>query len=236
LSWESTDDNITYDLSVWEYIMEASIKNEVEGIEEHARGRVVYSREGVKGNSHKIEKTLNPYTRYFWSVKKSGTNKWSTFNYYFFASGKSEIKGNHFVFFETGGLDNNVSNLVISNELDSKKFIPAKGRANIYITHNLKSVFIPPPKGCNFIVTIDGRQLGGMVFDTYHWISIEAGPHVIIISSAVNTDTIELGAVEGKNYFFDLKINAIGGVELEEMDEKNGKEVVLKNQLITLPL
>jgi hypothetical protein len=61
------------DLGIWE-----SSSNIWSGRE---MGRRVYFKEGIEGGKHLIEKDLEPDKVYYWSIKGTGTTKWSTANY-----------------------------------------------------------------------------------------------------------------------------------------------------------
>lgn len=60
-SWRSFDgENVTYDLQVW---------NATGGMTVFKPGSVAYQKEGIVGNSHKLESPLMPSQMYFWSVR-----------------------------------------------------------------------------------------------------------------------------------------------------------------------
>ena len=47
------------------------------------KGILVYSYQNLNGNSHKVDKKLDPDTCYFWTVRKHSENDngWSNYNY-----------------------------------------------------------------------------------------------------------------------------------------------------------
>lgn len=81
LIWESSPDTAAiYDLIVYECLKEESFWKGVR----RSVGDQVYYRDGIQGNTHKIEIVLKPYTEYYWSVRIRNGNKiseWSRYDY-----------------------------------------------------------------------------------------------------------------------------------------------------------
>ncbi len=75
MRWETfSGENVTYDLKIWK--AKVGSRTQV--------GVVVYSREGLSGNVHRLETSLSPSTTYTWSVRarfvkdgKARVTEWS---------------------------------------------------------------------------------------------------------------------------------------------------------------
>ena len=85
LQWQSASgQNLQYDLIIWETTWGGVISSKVGKPLYLQKGRVVYYKESIQGNSHKIDVTLEPDTYYFWSVRTRTENTlsdWSTYEY-----------------------------------------------------------------------------------------------------------------------------------------------------------
>jgi hypothetical protein len=89
LKWKSTDSNTTkYDLIVYRATMRAVKETLIPSGREpvyYVPGEEVYYREGIEGNSHRIEQPLLPAMIYVWSVRtRDGSNvgPWSTYSFH----------------------------------------------------------------------------------------------------------------------------------------------------------
>ena len=69
LKWKGVDGSKKYDLAIWNSI-------QVEGFPQ--RRKIIYEKTALSGTSHKIETILDPGQFYFWSVRETGSEKWST--------------------------------------------------------------------------------------------------------------------------------------------------------------
>ena len=67
--WEESASNATYDFAIWDAVGAGEI---------YDIGKLVYLREGLRGTSHVPGMTLLPMKKYFWSVRLSGDDEWST--------------------------------------------------------------------------------------------------------------------------------------------------------------
>ena len=94
LVWEGEDANIKkYDLIIYTGVLKKFGVEGFGGYSYYTKGRQVYNREGIKGNTHKVEKLLDPNMVYVWAVRGyKGENKeqWSTYD---FQKGYIPIKG-----------------------------------------------------------------------------------------------------------------------------------------------
>lgn len=81
LAWEcSPDTAAVYDLIIYECLKEESFWKGVK----RTIGDQVYYREGIRGNTHKIEMALKPRQEYYWSVRVRNVNQiseWSRYDY-----------------------------------------------------------------------------------------------------------------------------------------------------------
>jgi hypothetical protein len=70
--WQAASPGLTADLAIWE-----AVKSHPGGNYD-IRGRLVYHKEGLTGEEHRLDKPLDPDTTYFWSIKPTGTTAWAT--------------------------------------------------------------------------------------------------------------------------------------------------------------
>ena len=86
--WHTNSPDQKVDLVIWQAVkktdqqVKTEIKQRGNGTVPplYTQGPTVYSKEGIVGGSHQIENDLIPDAVYYWSIKPTGTNKWSTFN------------------------------------------------------------------------------------------------------------------------------------------------------------
>jgi hypothetical protein len=68
MKWEG-DRSQKYDLAIWD-----SVTVDI-APQKH---KIIYKKTGISGNSHKLEIVLEPSKMYFWSVRETGSEEWST--------------------------------------------------------------------------------------------------------------------------------------------------------------
>jgi hypothetical protein len=115
-----------------------------------------------------------------------------------------------------------------SKESDSeaKEFVPAPNKANIYI---FRSGYLGG--SLLFQTIIDGKNVGGLAPETYQFVSVAPGEHVIAVTSQENEQQVKIEAEQGKDYFFKVSPHTIGllfwAVGIEPVTEKEGREQVM---------
>jgi hypothetical protein len=68
VKWEG-DSSKKYDLAIWDSVTIDILPQ---------KHKIIYQRTGLNGNSHKLEIVLEPSKWYFWSVRETGSEQWST--------------------------------------------------------------------------------------------------------------------------------------------------------------
>ena len=120
-----------------------------------------------------------------------------------------------------------------SSEKDqaAKLFIPAVGRANIYVARSGNG----PGGSDSFDLKFDGVKVCRLAASTYFVISAEPGPHEVSVSLYGITSSATLLAVAGNNYFFEVTARPgfIGAEPVLKvvMLPSLGKFMVRQNQL-----
>ncbi len=91
--WEDKGPGVTYDIAIWDAVWSPPEQKKTSLTKAilfgnpstkpgyFSVGSKIYFREGLQSPSHKLEETLLPGKRYFWSVKLSTSENWSTYNY-----------------------------------------------------------------------------------------------------------------------------------------------------------
>ena len=62
-----------YDLAIWNTILVDNI---------YQRRKIIYEKTGLNGTVHKVGVVLNPDSLYYWSVRETGSEAWSTVTFY----------------------------------------------------------------------------------------------------------------------------------------------------------
>lgn len=97
--WEGVNLNKgqTWDFAIWDAVRSIGTV-----VSQYSPGMQIYYRQGLKETSHKPEIQLLPLKKYFWSVKLSGAERWTTFDC---VVGVKDVMGRSFehylFFFET---------------------------------------------------------------------------------------------------------------------------------------
>lgn len=107
---------------------------------------------------------------------------------------------------------------------------PSQGNAGVYIYRD--SVF---GKALKKDVWIDGKCVGESAPDVYFYTEVEGGKsHKVDTQSEFSPNTLELMFESGKNYFIRQFIKMgvfIGGADLEQIPEEQGKKDVAKLEM-----
>lgn len=81
LKWSGKVAGQTYDLVLWDTVP----GKDINGITVRKPRKIIYHKTGLIGTTHTVEILLEPSTSYYWSVRETGSEKWSTVT--FFAAG-----------------------------------------------------------------------------------------------------------------------------------------------------
>jgi len=68
LKWENRAVSKKYDLAIWDSLC-------------GQRRKIIYEKTALSGTSHKVEIVLSPDSLYFWSVRETGSETWSTIHF-----------------------------------------------------------------------------------------------------------------------------------------------------------
>lgn len=83
-------------------------------------------------------------------------------------------------------------------------------------------------------IMVDGTPIGESARKVYFYQVVEPGEHTISTESEFSDNSIVVDASEGRNHFIRqyIKLGAfVGGANLEEVDEKEGRQGVLSSNL-----
>jgi hypothetical protein len=88
------------------------------------------------------------------------------------------------------------------SDAQAKQFSPAPGKSNLYVSRpgELTIFGKPAPYG----VTLDGKEVGGIVPDMYFCFALDPGNHTLSASCQDGIDTVTLRVEAGKNYYYQL--------------------------------
>ena len=119
------------------------------------------------------------------------------------------------------------------SDAQAKQFLPPQGKGDVYIAR--PSEFVLLGKSTPYAITVDGKQVGGLMPGMYYCIALEPGNHAFIASSESSITNVTVPVEAGKNYYYQLTaLNAsdntvklsLGRVILEPM----GKLIVQNNK------
>lgn len=119
-----------------------------------------------------------------------------------------------------------------SNERDSeaKKFsAPSEGNAGVYIYRNS---FVG--QALKKDIFIDGKKIGESANKVYFFKELPAGEHTFSTESEFSPNDLVLTLESGLNYFIEQYIKMgvfVGGANLKQVSEEEGKKQVLKTNL-----
>jgi len=87
-------------------------------------------------------------------------------------------------------------------DAEAKQFAPPDGKGNLYIQRANERVLFGQPTP--FAVTVDGREVGGIVPGMYYYFPLEPGRHTLSASSEVSIAHETVNVEPGKNYFYQI--------------------------------
>ncbi len=112
----------------------------------------------------------------------------------------------------------------VTEDTEAKAFAPPPGKAGVYIARNSILAY-----GVLFQIIVDGKMVGGIAKDTYHWLAVEPGEHSVVVMSRENQDMVEFTAEEGQNYFYIVEPGMGWGsarANIKPLEEGEGQKVV----------
>lgn len=104
----------------------------------------------------------------------------------------------------TGGYTPPAPSPLASPESDEqgKQFVPPEGRGNVYVQRVNELILFGQPTP--FGVTLDGKEVGGIVPGMYYCFSLEPGTHTLSATSEVSIAHETVHVEPGKNYFYQI--------------------------------
>ncbi|HUI70243.1 MAG TPA: DUF2846 domain-containing protein [Spirochaetia bacterium] len=87
-------------------------------------------------------------------------------------------------------------------DAQAKQFVPPDGKGNLYIQRASEFVLLGQPTP--FAVTIDGREVGGIVPGMYYCFPLDPGRHTLSASSEASIAHEAVTVEAGKNYFYQI--------------------------------
>jgi hypothetical protein len=110
-----------------------------------------------------------------------------------------------------------------ASDAQAKQFVPPQGKANLYVSRPGEFTLFgkPTPYG----VTLDGKEVGGIMPGMYFCFALEPGDHTLSATCQDSIDSIKVHADAGKNYYYQLSTStadnktkmSLGLVILESM-------------------
>ena len=119
------------------------------------------------------------------------------------------------------------------SDAHAKQFLPPQGKGNVYVAR--PSEFVLLGKSTPYAITVDGKQVGGLMPGMYYCVALEPGNHALSASSEGSISNVTVPAEAGKNYYYQLTASnasdntvrlSLGWVILEPM----GKLMVQNNK------
>ncbi|HVO37676.1 MAG TPA: DUF2846 domain-containing protein [Spirochaetia bacterium] len=88
------------------------------------------------------------------------------------------------------------------SDAQAKQFVPAQSKGNLYIQRANEFVIFGQP--VPFAVTLDGREIGGIIPGMYYCLELEPGNHTLSASAEVSIAHETVRVEAGKNYFYQI--------------------------------
>ena len=119
------------------------------------------------------------------------------------------------------------------SDAQAKQFLPAQGKGNVYVAR--PSEFVLLGKSTPYAVTLDGKQVGGLMPGMYYCVALVPGNHALSASSEASITNMTVSVEAGRNYYYQLTASnasdnnvklSLGWVILEPM----GKLMVQNNK------
>jgi hypothetical protein len=80
--------------------------------------------------------------------------------------------------------------------------MPPQGKGNVYIAR--PSEFVLLGKSTPYAITVDGKQVGGLMPGMYYCIALEPGNHALSAASETSVSNATASVEAGKNGYFQL--------------------------------
>ncbi len=88
------------------------------------------------------------------------------------------------------------------SDAQAKQFTQSQGKGSLYVQRKSELVLLGQPTP--FAVTVDGREVGGIVPGMYYCFALEPGNHTLSVSSEVRIAHATVTVEAGKNYFYQI--------------------------------
>jgi hypothetical protein len=89
------------------------------------------------------------------------------------------------------------------SDAQAKQFAPPAGKGNVYVV-GPNNEFVILGKPTAYALTVDGKQVGGLVGGMYYCFSLGPGQHTMSASAEVSISHVTVNVEAGKNYFYQL--------------------------------
>jgi len=119
------------------------------------------------------------------------------------------------------------------SDTQAKQFLPPPGKGDVYVAR--PSEFVLLGRSTPYAITVDGKQVGGLMPGMYYCVALEPGNHALSASSESSITNMTVAVEAGKNYYYQLTASnasdnaaklSLGWVILEPM----GKLMVQNNK------
>jgi Protein of unknown function (DUF2846) len=89
-----------------------------------------------------------------------------------------------------------------ASDAQAKKFAPPQGKGNVYVSRPGEFTILgkPTPYG----VTLDGKEVGGIMPDMYFCFTLEPGDHTLSATCRDSIYSVTVRAEAGKNSYYQL--------------------------------
>lgn len=93
------------------------------------------------------------------------------------------------------------------SDAQAKQFSPPQGKGNLYVSRAGEFTVFgrPAPYG----ITLDGKEVGGIMPDMYFCFALEPGTHTLSASCQDSIDPITVRVEAGKNYYYQLNTSTV---------------------------
>jgi hypothetical protein len=89
----------------------------------------------------------------------------------------------------------------------AKQFVPAEGKANLYVARNQESFYNGEP----FMVAVDGKLVGYLAPGMFFLVPVDPGQHQVSASSLAGFDKVEGAIKADKDYFYAISKSSSNG-------------------------
>jgi hypothetical protein len=117
---------------------------------------------------------------------------------------------------------------------EAKTFQVAQGTANVYLARRSNGF----GDTLEAYTHVDGQNVGALAPNTFQLVSVTPGHHTLSVAGPTNSEQVDLEAVAGNNYFYDVSIVWAGPMirhrHIKAMSDADGQaEVNSLNRAVT---